>query len=323
MPASLRRSGLLLLAVLLVLLPLLAGPARAEDPVQVPQGVGSDGVPRYLLPPGAAPTPVRPTTSPYEADYTVRIDGRDRVFRLHVPAGLEGRAAPLVIALHALYSDRTRAQDLMRFERLAASGRFVVVYPQGVGSSWNAGRCCGRAVQERVDDVRALVEVQRLVGLAHPVDPQRRYAAGFSNGGMMALALACARPDVVAGVLVVGGGHLAPCRPGRAVPLLQVHGTADPVVPYGGTSYSDFLRTSVPPVRGTQSLWSGVNAPRSAPTQLVRIVDGDHAWPRTSGTAGTPYDTTGRGWAFLRGQRNSCLPARFAAARPGRERVCG
>lgn len=314
-----RARPLLLLLVALLVVPLLARPAAADG--QVLLGTGSDGVPHYRLPAGVAPTPVRPVGAAHEADYTVRIDGRDRVFRVHVPPGLAGRPAPLVVAMHALYSDRTRAQDLMRWERLG--GGFVTVYPQGHGNSWNAGRCCGRAVQEGVDDVRALVEVQRVVGRVHPIDPRRRYATGFSNGGMMALALACARPDVVAGVLVVGGGHLAPCRPGQAVPLLQVHGTADTVVPYDGTAHSAFLGTSLPSVRGTQSLWAGVNAPRSVPTRLVRIVGGGHAWPRTSGTTGTAYDTTGQGWAFLRAQRNPCLPPAFAAARPGRERVCG
>lgn len=319
MTSGLRRA-LLGVAAALALVPVLAAPAGADGQTLV--GTGADGVPEYRLDPGAAPAPVRPQSEPHRADYTVSIGGRDRVFRLYVPTGLGGRPAPLVLGLHSLYSDRRKAQALMGWERLADRDGFVVLHPQGSGHSWNAGRCCGAAVREGVDDVRALVEMQRLAGQAHPVDPRRRYAAGFSNGGMMALALACARPDVVAAVLVVGGGHLSPCRPGRSVPVLQVHGTDDTVVPYGGARYSDFLGTSVPPVSDTQRLWTAVNAPRAAPTRLVRIVGGGHAWPRTSGTTGTPYDTTGAGWAFLREQRARCVPAR-QAVRPGRRAVCG
>lgn len=317
---ALRRAAALGAAAALALVAVLAVPAGADGQTRV--RTGADGVPEYRLEPGAVPSPVRPQTEPHRADYTVAIGGRDRVFRLYVPPGLDGRAVPLVIGLHSLYSDRRKAQALMGWERLAARDGFVVLYPEGSGYSWNAGRCCGAAVRERVDDVAALVEMQRLAGHAHPVDPRRRYAVGFSNGGMMALALACARPDVVAGVLVVAGGHLTPCRPARSVPVLQVHGTDDTVVPYGGTRYSDFLATSVPPVGDTQRLWADVNAPRAAPTRLVRIVGGGHTWPRMSGTTGTPYDTTGTGWAFLRDQRSRCVPAR-QAVRPGRREVCG
>lgn len=322
MPVTLRRAAALLSAAVVALTAGLTAPAAADAGGQIATGV-VDGVPQYRLPPGAVPAPVRPVTGSFRADYTVVLDGRERIFRLHVPSGLGGAPAPLVIGMHALYSDRHKAQELMEWDRLAAAGRFVVMYPQGHQYSWNAGRCCGRAVREGVDDVSVLVAMQRLAGRAYPIDPRRRYATGFSNGGMMALALACARPDVVAGVLVVGGGHLTPCRPGRAVPVRQVHGTADTVVPYGGTPFSDLLGTSVPPVQGTQDLWSGVNAPRGTPTELVRIVGGGHAWPRSSGTVGTPYDTTGRGWAFLRAQRNRCLPSWLQVTAPARAPLCG
>lgn len=322
MPPCLRRIATLLVPLAAVLLPLLAGPAGAQTGGQTYEGRGTDGVSHYRVAPGAVPLPVRPVDSAYRADYTVTVDGRDRVFRVYVPPGLAGRPAPLVMGLHALYSDRRKAADLMGWERLATAERFVVLYPQGSGASWNAGRCCGAAVREGVDDVRALVELQRLAGRIHPIDPRRRYVTGFSNGGMMAVALACARPDVVAGVLVVAGAHVTPCRPRRPVPVLQVHGSEDAVVPYGGTSYSDFLGTHLPPVTGTQSLWSGVNAPRSRPTQLVRIAGGGHAWPRTSGTTGTPYDTTARGWSFLRAHRNLCVPA-WRALGPSRRPLCG
>lgn len=322
MPVSLRRSATAVAVVLLALAALLAPPASAQTAGQVYLGVDADGVPQYRLAAGAAPTPVRPGSTAYRADYVVPVDGRDRVFRLYVPPGLAGRPAPLVIGLHALYSGRQKAQALMGWERLATASRFVVLYPQGTGSSWNAGRCCGRAVGEGVDDVRALVQLQRLAGQVYPVDPRRRYVTGFSNGGMMALALACARPDVVAGVLVVAGAHVTPCRPSRPVPVLQVHGTRDTVVPFGGTSYSDFLATSLPSVEATQNLWSGVNTPRSAATRLVRIEGGGHAWPAASGTPGTPYDTTARGWDFLRAQRSRCVPS-WLSVRSRRGPVCG
>ncbi len=309
MPAPPRTVLLLLIVALLAGVPLLgAAPAAVAQsaPEPVFLGTGDDGVPRYRLPPGARPRP-----GAQRADYFVTLGGRERVFRLHVPSGLDGRPVPLVAGLHALYSDRRKAEAVMDWKRLAP-GRFVVVYPQGLSASWSSGRCCGRSSDEGVDDVSALTEMLRLVDGAYPVDPQRRYVTGLSNGGMMALALACARPDLVAAALVVAGAHMTPCRPARAVPLMQVHATADSVVPYDGTAYSDFLDAQVPSVADTQRLWRGVNAPRSRPTVLVRLEGGSHTWPTTS------YDTTGRGWAFLREQVSTCRAQ--SVPRPGRDR---
>lgn len=316
-----RRATCLALAVL-ALLAVTASAGAAAEP-QAFTGRDTDGTAQYRLAPGATPTPVRTGSSPYRADYTATIGGRDRTFRLYVPAGLQGRRAPLVLALHALYSDRRKASATMRWERLADRDGFVVVYPQGVNASWNAGRCCGRARTDAVDDVAALVEVQRLVGYATPVDPRRRYAAGFSNGGMMALSLACARPDVVAAALVVAGAHTDPCRPHRPVPVMQVHGSDDEVVPYAGTAWSSFLSARVPSVRDTQSLWASVPGAPVGSVRVHRVVHGVHAWPQTSGTAGEPYDATGAGWQFLRGQVNRCTPAWRSLVRPFRRDACG
>lgn len=318
----LRRATCLLVAmVCLLTVTTSAGAVAAQD--QVLSGRDSDGTPQYRLAPGAPPFPVRPITAPYRADYVVSIDGHDRVFRLYVPTGLHGRPVPLVMALHALYSDRRKASAAMRWDALADRNGFVVVYPQGVSASWNAGRCCGRARTDAVDDVSALIEVQRLVGHAHPVDPRRRYVTGLSNGAMMALSLACARPDVVAAVLVVAGAHTDPCRPRRAVPVMQVHGSADEVVPYDGTAYSDFLSTRLPSVRDTQSLWSSVPGATAASVWVHRVAGGGHGWTQPAGTAGGPYDTTGHGWQFLRGQANDCTPARRLLAKPFRRQACG
>lgn len=298
----------LLLAVAAVAAGVSVPAARAQSaPEPVYLGTDDTGVPRYRLPAGASPLP-----GPQRTDYFVTVGGRERVFRLHVPSGLDEGPVPLVAGLHALYSDRRKAEAVMDWQRLAP-GQFVLVYPQGLDASWNAGRCCGRSSDEGVDDVAVLTEVLRLAGRAHPVDPRRRYVTGLSNGGMMALALACARPDVVAAVLAVAAAHMTPCRPGRGVPLMQVHGTGDSVVPYGGTAYSDFLRTRVPSVADTQNLWRRANTTPLRPTAVVRLEGGPHAWPTTS------YDTTGRGWTFLRSQVNPCRP--YSGPRPGRDRT--
>ena len=62
------------------------------------------------------------------------------------------------------------------------------------------------------------------------------YVTGVSNGGGMAARAACELADRLAAAAPVAGGYgtLPACRPSRPLPVLEVHGTGDGVVPYAG-----------------------------------------------------------------------------------------
>ncbi len=119
---------------------------------------------------------------------------------------------------------------------------FIAVYPHGSGPfaarllTWNAVTCCGRAMQQRVDEmafVRALLDDLQAVA---NVDRARIYATGISNGGMMAYRVACELADRFAAIAVVAGEMttLDDCRPARPMPVLVIHGSADRNLPYDG-----------------------------------------------------------------------------------------
>ncbi|MEX2291806.1 MAG: PHB depolymerase family esterase [Mycobacteriales bacterium] len=310
-----RSLAALLAAIALALgVAVLAGtPAAAvEEPWVEQRLIGvRDGAPVFDVPVGAVPDPVTELRTPYTAYYSVvATDGHRRTFRLHVPRGAaSGR--PLLTMLHGLSQSFDSVTAYTRYDALAAAGQFAVVYPGGVHSSWNAGRCCGPARALQVDDQAAVLAMTRLARAALSSDPHRLYLGGFSNGGMMALSLACRSPQTWAGVLVVGAAHTDPCRPDRAVPLMQVHGTGDRIVPYGGTRHSSHLGSYLPGVAGTQALWRDVNARQGARTLLITVRGGGHDWPQGRGGAtsqgiATPsYDTSGHGWNFLAAQRRA------------------
>ena len=69
------------------------------------------------------------------------------------------------------------------------------------------------------------------------VDAARVFVTGVSNGGGPTARLACDLSGRLAGVASVAGGYrtLRPCTPERPLPVLEIHGTADQVFPYGGT----------------------------------------------------------------------------------------
>ncbi len=211
------------------------------------------------------------------ASYTCRVPGwPDRDFVLRIPEdGAEPR--PLVLALHggggrkegmdAVTCADGRAGDPACLSTEASKRGVVLVLPDGLANrmgrrGWNDGPArgadghewrCGYPCEQGVDDVayvRALLdEVARLT----PIDPRRVYATGLSNGAGMSHRLACELADRIAAIAAVGGGNrlaaTSPCEPARAVPVLQIHGDADPVWPYlGGESDVAFIGGRFPPI---------------------------------------------------------------------------
>ena len=74
--------------------------------------------------------------------------------------------------------------------------------------------------------------------------PDRLYWTGISNGAMMTMRLMLQAPDRVSGAATVAGSLPAPFDGGPAepVPVLVQHGTADPLVPYGGDTWGSYCR---------------------------------------------------------------------------------
>jgi polyhydroxybutyrate depolymerase len=74
------------------------------------------------------------------------------------------------------------------------------------------------------------------VELTTCVDENRIFVTGYSNGGYMALAVACQFSQQVAAVATVAGLAVGPhCKPTHHVSLIAFQGTADPLLHYNGT----------------------------------------------------------------------------------------
>lgn len=165
--------------------------------------------------------------------------GRSRWYTLAAPA-VSGQV-PLVLVLHGGGGDPENMRATTHFEELARREGFIAVYPAGTGPfpksllTWNAGRCCGKAQKENVDDVSFLAAVVDDVRKRYAVDPRRIFITGLSNGGMMTYLMVCRRADLFAAAapVIASLTHL-PCKPGRPVPLMAVNGTNDEHVPYNG-----------------------------------------------------------------------------------------
>jgi len=217
--------------------------------------------------------------------------GAKREWRLYVPPAVTdpGRPLPLLLVLHG---GGGRGAALPRFlgggfERLADRDGFFVAYPEGRYHQWNDGRepSVSRAHAEQVDDVGFLRELVADVSGRYSVDPARVYACGISNGALMACRLACELADRIAAVALVAGSfpaRLAPgCAPARAVSVLMICGTDDPLVPFAGGTIQLRKgwkeRGEVLGAREAAARWAALDGCPPAPSPVAALPDRDPA----------------------------------------------
>ncbi|MBA3645013.1 MAG: hypothetical protein H0W63_02430 [Gemmatimonadaceae bacterium] len=176
----------------------------------------------------------------------VVVNTANRDYLLHEPssAAASKLALPLVILLHGSGLAAADMRATTSMDSIADARRFVVAYPQGVGSpsDWNAGNCCGDPAASGTDDIAFLKAIIGAVSARLLIDAKRVYVGGFSDGARMAYRVACEMSTQIAAVAAVSGSEVTPnCAPKRVVPLIAFHGTADPSV-----SYTEATATPLP-----------------------------------------------------------------------------
>jgi polyhydroxybutyrate depolymerase len=96
-----------------------------------------------------------------------------------------------------------------------------------------------------------------------PVDLQRVYVMGFSNGGFLAQRLACDLAARVSAAVSIAGAAWADgsrCSPSEPVSILEIHGSADATVrPEGGFIF-DIQTRRYPSLAQTISFWAAKDA---------------------------------------------------------------
>ncbi|HEY2667883.1 MAG TPA: PHB depolymerase family esterase [Actinomycetota bacterium] len=183
--------------------------------------------------------------------------GRERSYRLYRPGSVEaGTPAPLVVVLHGGYGSAGQAEQAYGWDELADRHGFLVAYPDGVGRSWNAGWCCGPAHLQDVDDVGFVGALVADIAAGGSVDPRRVFAAGVSNGAMLAYRIACESPGLLTAIGAVAGTMVCECPEPRPVSVLHIHGLEDRNVPFwGGVGPKAADRRQRPSVPSVIQFW--------------------------------------------------------------------
>jgi polyhydroxybutyrate depolymerase len=268
---------------------------------------------------------------------TVAVDGRERSYEVDVPAAAAPPGGwPVVVVFHGGGGTAAGARTQSKMTAKGTVEGFVAVYPQGSGGvagklrTWNAGTCCGWAMQHHVDETAFVAALLDDLATVAAIDPRRVYATGISNGGMMAYQVACTLSGRVAAIAVVAGEmtmSASECRPTRSVSVLVIHGTADRNLPIdGGQGARAIAVHEVRSVAAAIDFWRAHNRCTDAPAtdrngavartrysrcsdgsevELVTIDGGGHSWPggermaRFLDPPSSALDATAEIWRFF------------------------
>ena len=261
---------------------------------------------------------------------SIQHDNQRRNYILYVPEKYDGATSvPLLLNFHGYTSNAQEQMGYGDFRPIADTAGFIIVHPQGTllnGSThWNVG---GWTLASTTDDVGFTDALIDSLGKEYNIDRKRIYSTGMSNGGYMSFLLACQLSNRIAAIASVTGSMTPQtfdnCDPARPVPVLQIHGTADPVVAYGGKIWTkpvdevisywvevnqcdtDALVSALPdnnPQDGStveRQLYQ--NGKGGAVTDHYKVLGGAHTWPgNSSNQPGTNRDFSAVEviWAFL------------------------
>ena len=216
------------------------------------------------------------------------IAGRERVFITYVPKSLKP-GAPLLIVFHGGGGDGPMARLGYGgvFDQLADRDGFVVIYPYGVGRSWNTCRKAQSNVARRweVDDLAFVEAMIEQSARSYAIDRKRVFVTGHSNGGQLSYRLLLERPDLVAGAAAVSSSLPAEsnmdCMPKNVpTPVMTINGTADPVALYDGGQRPGGTNGPSRSTKETMEYFAKLNGQGGEPevTRLPHTKDNDPTW---------------------------------------------
>ena len=265
---------------------------------------------------GKAPTLTSGTRS-------ISSGGVNRSYILRVPDGYDRtRPYKLIFAFHWLNGTAANVASGGYYGLQGLSNNSaILVAPQGIDNGWAN---TGNRDLTLVDNLTSLIEGDLCV------DTTQLFALGWSYGGSMSYAVACARPAIFRAVAVLSGANLSGCSPGtQPVAYLGIHGIHDSVlnISLGRSIRDTFVRNNGctaqnPPEPAQGSLTHIVTAYsgcRAGYPVAWAAFDGDHTPEPVDGTTSTSGARTwvgGEIWKFFSQLTSTTTPSPTVSPSP-------
>lgn len=268
---------------------------------------------------------INPTFSQTDS---IMHDGGYRNYIVHLPPSYTPTGSyPLVINMHGYGSNAIEEQFYAEMNPVADTANFIVVYPNGIANSWNSGQLW--SFVPGINDVSFISALIDTMAADYSINASMVYACGMSNGGYMSYRLACELEDKIAAIASVTGvmsdSIYNSCQTDRPVPILHLHGTADPTVAYNGTFGNTAVETGIDwwvqnnncPTPGVTTAIPDISTTDGSTVEkiyygpcddntevvLFKITGGEHTWPGVTFPIGvTNQDIQGSSeiWLFFR-----------------------
>lgn len=243
----------------------------------------------------ACPTaPQFPETAPENACVAGAIQSGEQVLRMDV-GGKKRQALvwmpevdgpySIVMNLHSFRSEPRRVAHYMGLVEWAKDKPIIIIGADGKTATWNAGECCGKAMERGYPDIEFLdalvAHVESVACTTGDVT-----VSGLGNGAFMAHRWAC-ESDVPDALMTAGGTLQAEsCSRTRPLPVLHYHGTEDGYAPADGSMGHR-------PVEHGLALWRGINGVSG---ESVVTSNGELSCQNWTGTAPVTYCTVEGGF---------------------------
>ena len=169
---------------------------------------------------------------------TFEWQGVQREYLVRAPQQTEKTTVPVMYFLHGWTDNITRLDNEFHFQQIANAFGWTIVVPQaldeGSGTMWNAG-----LYASNTDDSGFLMALLDSLAEPYQLNLDSVFFTGFSMGGFMTHRMAIEHGDRITACAPVSGlitNSMSLQTPVAPVRMLHIHGTADPVVGYSGTS---------------------------------------------------------------------------------------
>jgi len=173
---------------------------------------------------------------------TVNVNGDQRIFYVHLPEiyRKENKKFPVVIIFHGTVADANKIKNYTKFNDFADKKGIIVVYPEYMGNfDWDL-----RAAKKS-KEIKFTSKLIDFMIKNYKVDKSRIYTTGYSSGAEIDYLLACTLSDKIAAFAPVSGNmrrsYVKGCSANKPVPILLVHGTADPYEKWDGNPLKDMI----------------------------------------------------------------------------------